>query len=134
MATDPKRQLLVLLALAVTFGAVFVGGAAYVLTQQRTGEPVTVTVTECQQGRRTLACYGTWTEGDTVRSGIVENANSDHVGQELSARSSGERAYLPSLRLPIILLVVGLALPVGAVWEAVRTRRRTRPPVPQPAR
>ena len=134
MAPDPRRQALLLLALAVVFGAVFVGGAVYVLSQQRTGEQVDVTVTECQTGRRSIACYGTWTDGGTVRTGIVENATTDQVGQTLEARSSGERAYLPSLRLPIILLVLGLALPVGAMWEAARTRRTTGSRVEEPAR
>jgi hypothetical protein len=46
-------------------------------------------------------------EGHVVR-GTVDGASADDVGKTIDVRLAGGRAYTTSLRIPIILLTLGL--------------------------
>jgi hypothetical protein len=59
-------------------------------------------------------------------TGTVDGADRGDLGHTLDVRLSGGTAYTTSLRVPIILIVIGLALTVFAVrlvWIAVRGNR-----------
>jgi hypothetical protein len=63
----------------------------------------------------TVACTGTWATGALVGgkghvvTGLVDGATEDDVGQTLSVRLYGGRAYVPILRIPLILIAFGVA-------------------------
>jgi hypothetical protein len=111
-----------MLILIVGFTLAFVGGAAFIFVKQRSGDAVTVTVTDCRHTSRTYVCSGTWFLDGQVHSGEIEGANVDDVGYEIQAHTSGGRAYTPSLRLPVLLLTIGVLLPAAALVEALRRR------------
>jgi hypothetical protein len=66
-----------------------------------------------------------------VVTGTVDGADRGDLGHTLDVRLSGGTAYTTSLRVPIILIVIGLALAVfGArlVLIGVRANRGRPPP------
>jgi hypothetical protein len=126
-----RRQLVISLIFFVVIGLAAIGGGVYQLWQQRAGTPAKATVRSCEQSRRSLVCRGSWTtgsllEGGRVVLGIVENATKDDIGKTLDVRLHGDRAYLPSLRLPIIFFVVGAAFLILGPFSQLRRRRRPR--------
>jgi hypothetical protein len=113
----------------------FGGGAAWIVYSQVSGEPTTAVVDECEHrtNPQSYVCRGTWTlDGRTTTNGIVEGASDDDEGEEIDVRVKGERAYTPSLRLPIILGAIALTVPalaVGSIIQGRRARRRAGPAV-----
>jgi hypothetical protein len=55
---------------------------------------------------------GSLLAGGQVVTGMVDGADSGDLGHTLDVRLSGGTAYTTSLRVPIILIVIGLALTV----------------------
>ncbi len=109
----------------------FGGGAAWIVYSQVSGEPTTAVVEECEHRSKpqSYVCRGTWTlDGTTTTDGIIEGANDDDEGKEIEVRVKGERAYTLSLRLPIILGVIALSVPmlaIGSVIQGRMARRRS---------
>ena len=111
----------------VVIGLAFLAGGGYQLWQQGTGVEGTATVRSCDRGRRSLVCRGSWTtgsllEGGKVVLGTVEGATEDDLGKIIPVRLHGERAHVPSLRLPIIFFVLGAVTLVGGVVSQLRRR------------
>ena len=79
-------------------------------------------------GRRPWTC---------VVEGPIDDANSDDIGKTLDVRIRGGQAYTASLRVPIILIVIGLWIAVMGVLLAVKigqpTGRAGRQEPPGPA-
>lgn len=127
----PAPVLAVLLVLVWLLG--FGGGAAWIVYSQVSGEATTATVTDCERTGKpaTYTCRGSWALDDSVRTGgVIEGVSEDDVGDEVEVRVKGERAYSLSLRLPIILGVIALSVPVLALVAVVRGRRS--PPITEP--
>jgi hypothetical protein len=112
-------------------GAVFVvlwvvgfgGGAVFLVHAQLTGTPATVTVDRCEDRTTTnYVCTGTWTVDGVTTSGVIDGDAGD-PGDTADVRIRDGRAYPTSLRLPIILGVIALSLPVLALWSLVQSRR-----------
>jgi hypothetical protein len=134
-----KAPAILLLVLVLGGGLAMVGGGVYLVVVQETGTPATARITDCHKsgGRyRSDVCAGTWTaggsllDGGRVVIGTVEGADRGDVGRTLEVRLSGDRAYTRSLRVAIILGVIGLALTAAGVrllWMMVRARRGPRP-------
>jgi len=117
------------------FGLVGVGmavGGVIVYHRVTTGTITTVKVSDCHflsTGRREY-CTGAWVTGGSLLGsghvviGHIEGASSDDVGHTLKVRIHGGTAYVPSLRLPIILFVLGLFI-AGVLfytaWNAFTT-------------
>lgn len=128
---------IVLVSLVFLGGLGMLGGGIFLVTVQLTGTEATARITDCHRsaGRyRTDVCSGTWVaggsllEGGRVVMGTVDGADSDDVGKTLDVRLSGDRAYTKSWRVPIILIVFGVALTavgVRLVWM-LRARRAPR--------
>jgi hypothetical protein len=134
------RWLGILLVLLFLLGGLgMLAGGIYQVIVKETGEKTTARVTECHRsgGRyRSDVCTGLWVVGGSllagghVVSGTVDGADSGDLGHTLDVRLSGDTAYTTSLRVPIILIVIGLALTVfGARLLLIGARaNRGRPP------
>jgi sulfite exporter TauE/SafE len=133
-------RMLAVVALVLLGGLGMVGGGVFLVVVQETGTPAMARITECHDGPGrygTDVCRGMWVaggsllEGGRVVTGTVDGADKGDVGRSLEVRLSGDRAYVKSLRVAIILIVLGLALTaVGArlAWMAVRGGRAPRLP------
>ena len=120
-----KGRLATSVIFLVVLGLGAIGAGVYQLQQQRTGTPAKATVRSCEQSRRSLVCRGSWTTGSLLAGGqvvlgIVENATKADIGKTVDVRLHGERAYLPSLRLPIIFFVLGAAFLIGGILQLRR--------------
>jgi hypothetical protein len=132
-----KGRLLWLLLLGLVFlgGLGMLGGGVFLVVVQATGTPARARITDCHKsgGRyRSDVCTGTWVtggsllDGGRVVLGTVDGADSGDIGRTLDVRLSGDRAYTKSLRVPIVLIVLGLAVTafgVRLLWMARRARR-----------
>ena len=119
------RSLLGLLFI-FAFAGVFLFGAVYTYSWQRSGTPTLASVTSCTKSRRAYVCRGSWMVEGKLTLGIIENAGPSDRGQRIPVKIKGDRAIIPGLRLPIILLVIGAGIAaLGIVWwvkEAPRNR------------
>jgi hypothetical protein len=116
-------------------GLGMVAGGVYQVIVRETGERATARVTECHKsgGRyRSDVCSGTWVAGGSLLAGghvvlgTIDGADSGDLGRTIEVRLSGDRAYTTSLRVPIIVIVIGLgiaALGVRLLTTFVRQRR-----------
>jgi hypothetical protein len=112
------------------FALGFIGGGVFILLTQQTGTPAEATVTDCQRtGRSAYSCNGTWVAGGDLISGgrvvrgTIDGASSDDIGETLDVRLSGDRAYTTSLRLPLVLIGLGVAFAALGGFELRRVRR-----------
>jgi hypothetical protein len=110
-----------LVSLLLLGGLGMLAGGIYQVSVKETGERATARITACHKsgGRyRSDVCTGMWVAsgsllaGGQVVTGTVDGADSGDLGHTLDVRLSGGTAYTTSLRVPIILIVVGLALTV----------------------
>jgi hypothetical protein len=129
------RQRGITIVLVILFALGFMGGGVFILLTQRTGTPAEATVTECRRtGRYAYSCNGTWiaggdvTSGGRVVQGTIDGASSDDIGKTLDVRLSGGRAYTTSLRLPFVLIGLGVAFAVLGGFELRTRARRARHP------
>jgi hypothetical protein len=115
-----RRGNLPFVVLIVVMTLAFLGGGAFILFVQQTGTKTQATVTTCDVKRirhTTIHCIGTWTVDGSVKTGTIDGANPDDEGNTIDVRLNGGRAYTTSLRLPIILIVIGLLFAAGGAWE-----------------
>ena len=114
------------LTFLLLFGAVLLFGSGYTYYMQRSGTPAQATATSCMKHGRAYVCRGLWFADGRLHSGYIENAHPSEQGQRIEVRTLGERAIKPGLRLPIVLLSMGLAIfLLGWRWwskEAPRAR------------
>jgi hypothetical protein len=118
-------------------GLGMVAGGVYQVVVRETGERASAKVTECHEsgGRyRSDVCAGTWVAGGSLLDGghvvlgTIDGASSGDLGHTLDVRLSGDRAYTTSLRVPIILIVLGLGIAaVGVRLLTVFLMSRRRP-------
>ena len=117
-------------------GLGMLGGGVFLIVQRETGTRAQATVVGCGPGGRygDSNCYGTWVVGGSLISGgqvvtgPIDGASSDDVGKTLDVTIRGDHAYTRSLRLPIILLVLGVLIAVVGILvpaSYARQRRRT---------
>ena len=73
---------------------------------------------------------GTWVAGGSLLAGghvvlgTIDGADSGDLGERIEVRLSGSRAYTTSLRVPIILIVIGLGIAAVGVRLLVMFVRR----------
>jgi hypothetical protein len=126
--------ILVIVVLLPALG--MLAGGIFEIVVIETGTPAQARITECHDvgGRyRVKSCIGTWVTGGSlvggkghVVIGTVDGASADDVGQSIDVRLAGDRAYTPSLRIPIILLTLGLGGTILAVNLIRSVLRRPR--------
>jgi len=134
-------------ALRIIYGVIAVLGVGLLIAggfgirSRETGPRAKATVTECNYvsggGKAgTDVCRGTWVTGGSlvggnghVVIGDIEGAESGDINKTLNVRLSGNHAYTSSLRVPIILLAIGLIMVVGSVVVIIKGgSRQSRPP------
>jgi hypothetical protein len=138
-------------AVRITFGVVgliglgLLGGGIFLIVQRETGTRAKATVTECEPTSASryggYECTGTWISGGDlvggngqVVIGTVEGAEPNNVGKTMEVTVSGDRAYSTSLRLPIVLLAIGLLMAAGSVFLVIKAGSpgsSRRPPEPR---
>jgi hypothetical protein len=113
-------------------------GGVIVYHGATTGRITPVKVDDCHYtgtGRAEI-CTGTWVvggsllDGGHVVIGPIEGATSDDIGHTLKVRVHGGTAYVRSLRLPIILFVLGVFIAVTLLytaWNVFTTSASARP-------
>lgn len=142
------KGLWTIVAVIVLAGLGLVVGGVVRLHQGESGVKAVATVSECHatsNGKTTdVECSGSWVQGGSLLDnghvviGRVDGANSGDVGKHLKVRIHGSTAYTHSLRIPIVLFVVGglMALFGGYFGWALATGRATgtrKPRAPAPA-
>jgi len=114
-------------------GLGMVAGGVYQVIVRETGEHATARVTSCHKsgGRyRSDVCSGTWVAGGSLLAGghvvlgTIDGASSGDLGHRIEVRLSGDRAYTTSLRVPIILIAIGLGIAAVGVRLLVMFVRR----------
>jgi hypothetical protein len=94
-------------------------GGAIVYHDTTTGQITTAKVSECHSPGTAYGhsevCSGAFVTGGAlvggnghVVIGTIEGATYDDIGKTLKVRVHGHKAYIPSVRLPIILFAIGL--------------------------
>jgi hypothetical protein len=119
------RQRVVAFAFFGLFALAMIGGGVFIITVQQRGESARATVTECHRRVRpaSYSCTGTWVtggdlaDGGRVVVGTIDGADSGDVGKTIDVRLSGDRAYTTSLRLPVILIAIGVVIAGLAAWQ-----------------
>ncbi len=116
-------------AVVLVSGLGMLTGGVFELTVLQRGTPAKATVYECREvgGRYTAySCLGTWVSGGPlvggngrVVTGTVDGATPSDVGKTVDVRLWGDRAYTTSLRVPIVLLVLGLVMVAAGVGVAL---------------
>jgi hypothetical protein len=132
---------ILLVSLFLLGGLGMLAGGIHQVIVKETGEQTTARITECHKsgGRyRSDVCTGMWVAGGSllarghVVTGTVDGADSGDLGHTLDVRLSGGTAYTTSLRVPIILIVIGLALTVfGARLVLIAVRGNRGRPTPR---
>jgi hypothetical protein len=117
----------IVVTLCVLMGLGFVGGGLWELHQQDTGTKVVATVSECHvvsggSTHATTECTGSWIQGGSLLGnghvvlGTISGAGRSDVGKKVNARVHGGTAFVHSLRLPIVLFVIGGAMVLFGLW------------------
>ncbi len=139
---EPPREsrlvgLLVWLVL-LAIPAALVGGGGFLLYQRTSGTRVQATVLDCDLsggrvgGASTYRqdCTAQWIIDGEVVVGVFSGGNGDSdVGKTVEATVRGDTAYSRSLRLPIVLIALGLpflVLPVVAIRSRLKARSSRR--------
>jgi hypothetical protein len=139
-AEQTRRGLLISRAIFVVTALVGLGliaGGVASIIHKESGAKAQAKIASCQQVFSTHAttydCYGTWIEGGSlvggnghVVYGLVDDAEPSDIGKTLSVRVSGDHAYTESLRVPIILLVLGALMAIGSVVLVIAVGRQGR--------
>jgi hypothetical protein len=69
--------------------------------------------------------------GGHVVLGSIDDANPSDIGKTIDVRVSGDHAYTASLRVPIILLILGLLIALGSlVLVTTAGRQPATAPIP----
>jgi hypothetical protein len=115
---------------------VMIGAGVFLVVQRQTGTRVRATVTGCIRtgaGRtESVDCSGTWVVGGSLLGeghivvGDVDGATQSDVGKTIDVTLRGDTAYTRSLKLPLLLIGLGLVLPVVGLVAVVTGRRRRR--------
>ena len=130
-----KPGLIVGFAVVTLIGLAAVGGGVFLIVQRETGERVKATVTSCTGSGKYESCDGSWVAGGSlvggnghVVLGTIDGASRDDIGKTLDVTVDGDRAYTRSLRVPIILLVLGTFVAgTGAYLPFAVRRSQARP-------
>jgi hypothetical protein len=115
-------------------GLGLIAGGVTSIVHKESGEATRATVTDCQKvigQHTTFECNGSWVEGGDlvggnghVVLGNIDDATPSDVGKTIDVRVSGDHAYTPSLRVPIILLVLGVLIAGASVAVAIGAGRQ----------
>jgi len=106
-----KRLILPLVFVLVALGGVGMAVAGVIQFRNVTTGPITrAKVDDCEipTTGTVETCTGTWVVGGRRYSGKIDGAKIDDIDHTVKVRAHGNKAFEPSLSLPIILFVMGL--------------------------
>jgi hypothetical protein len=132
------RGIFLLVALV---GVAMLAGGILSIAHKESGARARATVTGCHviAGKNaTSECDGSWVVGGSlvgggghVVLGSIDDANPSDIGKTIDVRVSGDHAYTASLRVPIILLILGLLIALGSlVLVTTAGRQPATAPIP----
>ena len=136
---NPAAIVIVLLLLILP-GVGLVAAGLHQANVKRNGTPAEARVSDCTRvgGRyKSDSCTGTWVAGGSLVSGdgrvvrgTVDGADRGDIGKTIDVRLSGDgdSATTTSLRVPVILIVLGAALAALGIWVLICQRRRAAVP------
>ena len=128
-----SRGLLVQVITVAAFSLAAIGGAYLYSENDKKGEDATATVTDCTVRPAKVGgtrCRGTWVQGGSllegghVVRGLIEGVGKGSEGKEFHVHVRGDVAHVPSKRIPIILVVVGVAIALFGGYRIARDWRR----------
>jgi hypothetical protein len=137
IAAAPRQSRIVgilVWAVLLAIPAALVGGGGWLLYQRTSGTRVQATVLDCDLsggrvgGASTYRqdCTASWTIDGELVVGVFSGGNGESdVGKTVEATVRGDTAYSRSLRLPVVLIALGLpflALPVIAIRSRLKAR------------
>ena len=130
------RGALVQALVVAAFSLAAIGGAYLYHENDKKGEDTTATVTDCTVrpakagGTR---CRGTWVQGGSlleggrvVTGGLIEGVGDGSQGKKFDVHVRGDVAHVPSNRIPIILVVLGVGIALFGGYQIARDWRRAR--------
>jgi hypothetical protein len=145
MSTRNRRAVLLVRGVFVIVALVGLGmiaGGITSIIHKESGMKARATITECHRvdsRYSTYQCDGTWVEGGSlvggkghVVFGVVDDAEPSQIGKTIDVRVSGDHAYTLSLRVPIILLILGGLMALGGVVLMVVAGRQPPARAPMP--
>ncbi len=121
-------------AVLLAIPAALVGGGGWLLYQRTAGTRIQATVLDCDLsggrvgGSSTYRqdCTASWTIDGELVVGVFSGGNGESdVGKTVEATVRGDTAYSRSLRLPVVLIALGLpflALPVIGIRSRLKAR------------
>jgi hypothetical protein len=135
------KLLRVIFLIVALVGLGMIAGGILSIVHKESGVKSRATVSGCHAigGKNTtFQCDGSWVEGGSlvgghghVVLGSIDDASPSDIGKTINVRVSGDQAYTPSLRVPIILLVLGVLLAVGSLVLVIAAGRQPpRAPIP----
>ena len=111
---------------------VLVGAGAWLILQRQTGDRVEAEVIGCDLdiGYKTSSqhCTARWTVDGVEHTGPIQGSGDQEVGETVDATLRDGELYSRSLRLPLVLLGLGLpllVLPITWVRRRLRGARTT---------
>lgn len=128
----------IIFAVVALIAVGLIGAGLNTFRELEAGEAATATVRDCDVGRRTVRCTGTWTvggsllQGGRVERGPVEGASASDVGKQINVRVLNGSAYVNTLEQPSIMIGLGgvfLALAAFIGVGQLKTRRRALQPM-----
>lgn len=130
-ATKLLRVIFLIVALV---GLGLIAGGILPIVHKESGAKARASVTGCHEigGKNTtFQCDGSWVAGGSlvgggghVVLGSIDDASPSDLGKTIDVRVSGDQAYTASLRVPIILVVLGLLLSLGSLVLVIAAGRQ----------
>ena len=134
-----SRGLLVPALVVAAFSLAAIGGAYLIYENNERGEETTATVSDCTVRPAKVGgtvCRGTWVQGGSllegghVVRGTIEGVGAGNDGKEYRVRVRGDIAHVPSNRIPIILVIVGVGIALFGGYQIAKDARRKPEPSP----
>jgi hypothetical protein len=136
------KALRIIFAVIALTGIGLIVAAVVLISNRYSGTKVIATVTGCatvSAGKTASSeCSGTWVIGGPlvggnghVVLGTIDGAEPSDIGKKITVYATGDHAHTTSIRVPIILIVIGLFLLVTGALVMVNPgagKGRTRSP------
>ena len=137
------KALRIIFSVFALMGAGLIVAGVVIISHRYSGTKVIATVTGCQVSSAGKTsdeeCSGSWVIGGAlvggnghVVIGHIDGADSSEIGKNITVYATGDHAHTTSIRVPIILIVIGVLVLGYSVFLVVdpnagkaRTRART---------
>ena len=129
------KPIIIIFGITGLVGLGLIAGGVDQIANRYSGTPVLATVTGCEVvggGHSTdEECDGSWVIGGTlvgggghVVLGPIHGADSSEIGKTIHVRANGDVAHTSSIRIGIILLILGLGMALYSVYIILAAPRK----------